>query len=40
MSEIFGQNPTMSKTATKTEKIENFIENEFEEFRKFFDELK
>lgn len=40
MSEIFGQNPTASKVASKAEKIENFIESEFEEFRKFVDELK
>ena len=30
----------MDEVASKADKIEYFIESEFEEFRKFFDELK
>ena len=40
MSEIFAQSPTMDNVAAKMEKVEEFIESELEEFRKFFDELK
>ena len=41
MTEIFGPTETTREnSAAKVEKIEDFLKEEVEEFRSFFDELK